>query len=351
MNLAPPKTNDLPALTGLRAIAAWMVFAHHFNPFSKAASPTLYGLTHAMHTGVSVFFVLSGMLIYYRYQQVGATAEMKGYFIRRFAKIYPLFLLLTIITFLVEPPKSWFEGVANLLLVQGYFSEFRFNGIAQAWSLSVEETFYVLAPLLFFFIRPLKKDSNWSFVIKCVAIFGVAVALWKIGSFIATASQHKMHGFMEGFATYTFFGRSLEFGVGIMMAVALQAEGNSKRGTSQTWAGGVLFVLVLFAIAAFESWELVINNFILPCATGLLLLGLAQEKTWLAKILSSTPMQWLGKSSYALYLIHIGVIQAALSDWVSTNTLVLFVLLNAIAIGLYIGVERPLQRWILQAAR
>ncbi len=348
MNLPLVKTNYIPALTGLRAVAAWMVFIHHFNPFAVERTPFLYHLTYAMHTGVSIFFVLSGMLIYHRYHRAGGTPALRDYFMRRFAKIYPLFFLLTVLTFAIHPPSSLFEAIANFTLVKGYFGELKFTGISQVWSLSVEETFYLLAPLLFLVVGPPSKNSNWAFVWKCTVVFGICLAIWCIGNLLAVVSvDHIPYGFLESWITYTFFGRAFEFGVGIMIAIALEGNGSRRKGQGQTWAGFAFLLIVLLAMAKFYRAEVLLNNFVLPCATGFLLLGLSSEKTMLARLLSSRPMQWLGKSSYAFYLIHIGVIQVALSEFISTNPIVLFILLNIVALGLYVAVERPLQRWIL----
>ena len=49
-----------PALTGLRAIAAYMVFFHHFNFFSQFGESLLSRMVNEFYAGVSVFFVLSG---------------------------------------------------------------------------------------------------------------------------------------------------------------------------------------------------------------------------------------------------------------------------------------------------
>src|SRR6478735_4275673 len=57
----------LPALTGVRAIAMYLVFFHHFNPPESATGSFIRGLIKEGHLGVTMFFVLSGFLIAYRY--------------------------------------------------------------------------------------------------------------------------------------------------------------------------------------------------------------------------------------------------------------------------------------------
>ena len=45
-----------PALTGVRALAAYMVFLHHYNPFNETDSALLHKFVGRFHIGVSIFF-------------------------------------------------------------------------------------------------------------------------------------------------------------------------------------------------------------------------------------------------------------------------------------------------------
>ena len=57
-----------PALTGYRAIAAWIIFIYHFFPFNNPKIPDfIKNVIGEFHIGVDMFFVLSGFLITYRY--------------------------------------------------------------------------------------------------------------------------------------------------------------------------------------------------------------------------------------------------------------------------------------------
>ena len=66
--------NYFPALTGIRAVAAYMVFFHHFNPLHALKEGNLWArllnpVFEEGHIGVSIFFVLSGFLITVRYYE------------------------------------------------------------------------------------------------------------------------------------------------------------------------------------------------------------------------------------------------------------------------------------------
>ena len=159
----------LPALTGVRAIAAFMVFFHHFN--QESFPKPVFRILNEFHTGVTVFFVLSGFLICLRYYD---TCEItpswfKKYIKNRIARIYPMYLILTLATFAFAwyiKDNAVYGGasypivliIMNVFFVRGFFDDFKFTGVAQGWSLTVEECFYFLAPL--FFIR-IKKNIKY----------------------------------------------------------------------------------------------------------------------------------------------------------------------------------------------
>ena len=91
----------IPALTGVRAIAAYFVFFHHYNQldFSYPIQRTL----NEFHMGVTMFFVLSGFLICMRYY---GNSEITGSWFRKYiknriARIYPMYFFLTLLTFLL----------------------------------------------------------------------------------------------------------------------------------------------------------------------------------------------------------------------------------------------------------
>ncbi len=162
------KNTYIPALTGLRAVAAYMVVLHHFNPFEEGI---LHEVIHQFRIGVVIFFVLSGFLITLRYK---AGVELAGSWFRRYlqnrlARIYPLFFLLSVLSFaliawrpdLAMMPFWAHESyiskalilVLNFTLLKAYFANIMPLGLATSWSLTVEESFYLSAPFLLVAVR------------------------------------------------------------------------------------------------------------------------------------------------------------------------------------------------------
>ena len=146
-SVSRPAASDhgqIPALTGVRAVAAYLVFFHHHPTKLLQAGPLL--LWWELHVGVTLFFVLSGFVITWRYDRRGRVREsfLKGYFLNRFARIYPLYFALVVpvmLSYHVRSPRAW---LLNLTVFTSLGA-----GIPQAWSLRVEECFYLAAPLLF----------------------------------------------------------------------------------------------------------------------------------------------------------------------------------------------------------
>ena len=383
----------MPALTGIRALAAYMVCFFHYNPFGHSPHASgwrqlAFGFFNELHTGVTIFFVLSGFLICYRYYDTTSQVTwpwFKRYFRNRFARIYPMYFLLTLLAFgLIEWDADRYELVKgysqqpiherlvsfllNLTLLKGFFNQYKFTGIAQGWSLTVEECFYAGAP---FFLLGFRR-SRLAFLWLPAATLLLAFGLWQ------TLGRLHFHGLFssEFFVfNFTFFGRCLEFFVGMGLAVLVLRQRRTgqlptRRGGWLTASSLIGFGAVLLAMDLIYThpslvrivdggdfngnskdtyYGLVLNNAVLPVFTALLFYGLLTERTWLRSLLSTRLLDLLGKSSYIFYLIHMGVVNVLLRTYLAHNALLQFVLLNGLAILLYKFVESPLHRWLKPA--
>jgi peptidoglycan/LPS O-acetylase OafA/YrhL len=352
--LTPTSTPSgyFPALTGIRAISAFLVYIHHYQPFPEAwVGSNIFAILKETHIGVSVFFVLSGFLIAYRYYgQI--SFSFRKYFINRIARIYPVYFLLTIVTFIFIPNAfigSYSILLLNLSFLRGFFREYLFTGIAQGWSLSVEETFYFIAPFFFSLIR----KTRWFLLflpIICLVIGYVLVQIF------ADRSFHGFFGSNSFMLLYTFFGRSIEFVTGISLALFYLNNPIKFKSVRFTSLGSIMIILCLAALASFSSpaykygvlhpFGIWINNFILPVfAISILFYGFLSETTWFSRFLSTPFMELLGKSSFIFYLIHMGVISDALLS-VSSNLIFHFIALNLISILLFKKFEEPVNHLI-----
>src|SRR5690349_17330479 len=94
------KEDEFPALTGIRFLAVTMIFWHHNS--DAVSHGFLHGIFNHLFLGVELFFVLSGFLICYKYYEPAQLDRsfLIRFFTRRFARVYPLYFLLTTFTFL-----------------------------------------------------------------------------------------------------------------------------------------------------------------------------------------------------------------------------------------------------------
>ena len=363
MTNKPIDNSHIKPLTGIRFVAALSVFFFHYNPLMHAnRDGILYGLVNHLNIGVTIFFVLSGFLICFRYyeQQTTRFVFLKAYLIKRFARIYPLFIILTTILYFViaekySPNAWWVEYFLNITLLKGFSEKYYLTGIAQAWSLTVEETFYLGAPLILYLIR--YKGLLFSQIIF-ISLIGVLLVLF----FDSFPFQHFFKD-MNFMFIATFFGRCFEFFAGIVLALLymkmLRKDLNYvKWYLNYTLAGAFLILLNLFILEQISNhfkvqhatmvWQgILVANFFLPVCISVFFFGLIIEKSFIRKVLSTQAVMLLGKSSYSFYLISAGFIAYTIERYVTTNIFALLILLLILSVVFYFFVERFLYRYLV----
>ncbi|WP_407482867.1 acyltransferase family protein [Elizabethkingia meningoseptica] len=343
------------ALTGMRAIAAIMVFVYHNRKYWRHDLPwPVMRFISEWHIGVTVFFVLSGFLLAYRYQDMPLESGKSylKYMLLRIARIFPLYWILLSFYFL-DPPYSRNVDTYFLqyTLLYSLFDKYVLTGIVQAWSLNVEFFFYLFSPLLFLLLK-----KSWKY---CIAFM--------VGLFILSCAigygLHWYNGNAEGFLypwnfmmSNTFFGRSTEFFFGMLLAYLMKQESKLKILSglkNSTFYGGTMLIVLTIAIAFFarnnfvhgvERWEgRLIHELFLPVAIAVFFWGLMSEKTWVSKFLSTKFLVLLGNASFVFYLIHISYFNLKLRSYIylpDRN----FVLLWICAIVIYLCIEKPLYK-------
>ncbi len=343
-----------PALTGLRALAAYLVFTRHF-PIFESAAPTLSSILMQGYLGVAIFFVLSGFLIHQTYGLTTRLADegLFVYFGRRFARIYPLYFVLVIVTFAAKASYRPVDLLFSITLLKGFFADVLFKGIPPAWSLTVEETFYLCAPLIFFL------GKKWRNLVLCLAV------VYLLGGLLTViGGRIDWYGFFEDWRftlEWTFFGRAFEFFAGIACSMYLSRRASQLKNSENTlpWAtyagfAGVALSLYLLALVGqqrsdglgiFHPLGIFINNWFSVGFIVLLIYGLATEKSIFSKVLSSRVFGVLGKSSYAFYLLQ----QSALEYLYKIKNFpvgLYFVITLILSIVAFAFIEEPLNHFI-----
>jgi len=352
---------DIPVLTGLRFVAATLVFIFHYahEILSRETHPFAYFFIRQLNIGVSLFFVLSGFLIAYRYYDGSfAKNELRHYFTKRVARIWPLYYLLlfaqlVLFAFSKVGPRDLPTVLMSATLLKGLHSNYLFTGLAQSWSLTVEEMFYLFAPVCFCLIR-FKKIFLFLQVPALIAMGFLLVWLCSNPRFpVYFDSPYYMW-------TWTFFGRCFEFFVGIFIALAFKNRSVVMPGRPvHTALAGIVFagLLGLLAFVAYrteiektqhEVARTLLFNFLLPASIGWLFYGLISEASILRRILSTEPLLLLGKSSYAFYLLHVGMIAEVIFFHVVSNMLVFYITMQLLSVAAYKWFEKPVYFFILR---
>jgi len=381
--------NYIPALTGVRALAAYLVFISHYAYIFDGDMPHAFQRFFTeFHIGVTIFFVLSGFLIAFRYfDNFHLTGDwFKLYLKNRVARIYPMYFLLTIGAFVYyyftrEPaivgkfPSAIGLFFMHITFVRGFFHDLNFTGIGPGWSLTVEECFYFSAPIAFFII---KKYNKFYTQIFALTAFGFLL--------VFIFRNVDWYGFFGNFTfmeLYTYFGRCFEFFVGIKLALYVRQHGlerkNAIRFTYLGFAGIFACIGAMSRYTIPMGWSaglhnplgIITNNYILPIFIAMFFYGLITEGSNLKKVLANPFVELLGKSSYIFYLVHLGymynMIHHAFNwlndevfalydkwevDWHSPfqydalNLLFAFIVLNCISIVLFKFIEEPLNHYI-----
>lgn len=143
----------IPALDLLRTIAITIVFFWHYRQHGSPEWVSAIGLFG--WTGVDLFFVLSGYLIGGQLMQEAARGEgikFKDFYLRRFFRIMPAYLAVLILYFSV-PGFRERETIAPLWKFLTFTQNFGLDfstgaAFSHAWSLCIEEQFYLLLPVL-----------------------------------------------------------------------------------------------------------------------------------------------------------------------------------------------------------
>ncbi len=166
------------SLTGIRAVAALLVMATHAAYTTGKYTHGYVGLVYSrMEVGVSIFFVLSGFLLFGPWVKAvaagGPAPSVRRYAWHRVRRIMPAYVVTVLVAYLVyhfrtagpNPGHTWMGLFRNLTLTQIYTDHYLYSYLHQAltqmWSLAVEVAFYVVLPLLAYLLLVVLCRRRW----------------------------------------------------------------------------------------------------------------------------------------------------------------------------------------------
>jgi peptidoglycan/LPS O-acetylase OafA/YrhL len=355
----------LAGLDALRAAAIVMVFAYHYMVF-VSREPTFGWLSTVGWAGVDLFFVLSGYLIA---NQLfggivrGRELSLPAFYARRFLRTLPSFYVVLALYFLFPavmggrtPPPLWrfLTFTQNIGLQPG-------TAFSHAWSLCIEEQFYLLLPALLVLGLRWRLSVRWGWGLVAAGILGGVVLRSLLWRHNALEAGNEVAGYMPNIY-YATWARMDEFLPGVAVALL-------KNFHPQAWAAlmarGRLLLAAGVAAVVLLGWGVLQAYYIdgygygyfmtgfgyslIACAFALLVAAALSPQTLLYRLRVPGAAS-LAAWSYAIYLTHkplAAVVQRELKGTAADGALLpLVVSLVCLAGGwlLYRGVETPFMR-------
>jgi peptidoglycan/LPS O-acetylase OafA/YrhL len=309
-----PGRGRIAALDGIRGVAILLVVCYHtFFVFryvpAESAAGTIIGVTGLWWNGVDLFFVLSGFLIggilidaresprYYR-----------TFYARRAFRILPLYFAVVAIVMItsgvVPPLLPRFPWLAYLTLTQNFWAaatgSFGMVWLSPAWSLAIEEQFYLVAPAL---IRWTSRKRLKQILVATLLGAPLARVLFLVllphGAMVDHVLMFtRADSLMIGMGAAIIVRdktllRRLEASPGVLIAIALAAAAGVALFTWREWN--------------FGSWQIATMGYSIHGLLfgSLLLLTVTQSNGRLAHLLSNKLLGFFGRRAYGIYLLHV----------------------------------------------
>lgn len=300
------KIGYIPALDGLRAFAIIAVILFH------AEIPGFRG----GFIGVDLFFVLSGFLItsllIEEYGKRGVVS-LKNFYIRRILRLFPaLILMLSVFVILnlifVERSKAS-DNITDSLIVLFYSANWtralgfgRPDWLGHAWSLSIEEQFYLLWPVIFIILLKFVRNRSKLILFTAAIALGSLLVRW-----LLTYYGNPPYRMFNGLDT-----RADGLLTGCSLSIILHT--NNFRDLLQRTESVrkyllPLSVLLIILSLFLSSWSHKLNMYIgftaVNLSASVLIYSIVLNKAGILQRLLVLPaVVWIGKISYGLYLWH-----------------------------------------------
>jgi peptidoglycan/LPS O-acetylase OafA/YrhL len=349
---APGGRRFRPDVEGLRAVAVLLVVLYHANV------PLITG----GYIGVDVFFVISGFVItgvLLRERSATGRTSILAFYGRRCRRIIPAATLVIVITVLltyrllgsVRGDNVAVDGRwAAVFLSNFHFEAADTNYLAALappsplqnyWSLSVEEQFYAVFPMLVLGIARLK--GRLSFEARLVAALVIVI----VGSFSLSVIQTSTNPAAAYFSPFT---RAWELALGALVAIGTGRFHTipERAAAAITWIGLGAIIFAAFSLNAESPYPGSLVALPVVGAGLIIAGGAAAPRFGVESLLSLAPFRWLGRLSYSLYLWHWPILVLAAESRGQTSlpasqSMWWVALSLGTAVGTYLLVENPIR--------
>jgi peptidoglycan/LPS O-acetylase OafA/YrhL len=339
----PARSRYRPEIDGMRAVAVIAVIVNHFN---KELLPSGF-------LGVDIFFVISGYVItssLFGHRSETLPRFLLGFYGRRVKRLVPALIacvLLTSIMMGMVNPNNGLSlqtgiaalfGVSNIFLYSlsvDYFAPLtELNPFTHTWSLGVEEQFYLIFPLLFWFSGISQKRHHSRKVLAIV--IGMLSLASLVGFIFNSVSSPSAAYFLMPW-------RFWEMGAGVLLYILLDA----LRFYRYSFYGllPVGLVVALLCLFAFPSTQRALTTPVTVCLSSLLIATIRPAQP-MHKVLAWRPIVSIGLISYSLYLWHWSVLVVSryttgIHPWTIPFQVGIILILG---LASYLLIENPLRR-------
>ena len=352
---------QLDQITFTRFIAALtVVFFHYGQNIFPANISFLFENVTAGPIAVGYFYVLSGFIMAIAYYQPNPENQnpisKKRYWLARFARIYPVYLLALLLIVAAKfkgLAENWQELPLHLTLLQSWIPGYPITLNTPGWSLSVEAFFYLCFPFLLIWVYKLGTKS--------LAIF--TVVLWLTTQTILltqlNSSEYAPKSLLHDFIYYNPLMHLNSFVAGLLCGIYLKRNPSTKKQAQNTFLLTLSFALIFILIWSRPHLEsllgikLAYTNGILAPAFLLFIVLLARHKGIITKVFSFSWLVLLGEASYSLYILQkpvhgvydkIIVPRIPLAE--TTHFYIFLIMLIVISILSYKYLETPMRKAI-----
>lgn len=371
---------EIRALDGLRAVAALSIVIFHtllfiqfeYTPLSIAVNHAWYYLS----TGVDLFFVLSGFLLFLPYVRAlldsSPLPSARRFYRRRALRILPAYwvclaILVALKLLVRHVPFSPGDVAAHIVLVNDSFPQFNRDYNGPFWTLAVEAQFYVLLPLMALLVarvcgrrRSPSRIAGGILVLIALALVLRLIDTLVIASLPASQAITTSPGGIFVLATFGMQGKYLEvFAVGMLCALLYVLSVERKMLTTrQIRRLGLAALAVTVGCMALAIPRVDLAGVMVvpgmqwgaqeigyPLLVGLgfggMVLAILWGGSWIRYPFEFAPMRTIGLISYSLYLWHLPIIHGDVPLFAHLPLIVVLAGVFLVAYLSYQFVERP----------